>query len=167
MTIGGLSFGSLFLLIATISCQRSRFSPGQSWATWHMSSCHLLVLLSKWLCHLHSTASLRAELPWAISEQTSWTTVVTISLPGAHLLGCDITGSPMRSKSEALARDMFYWRAKLCSAETLTAGQPWYEAQTIGYNTLKAKLKEIFQLAGLDMTNKSNHSLRATSIFCL
>ena len=41
---------------------------------------------------------------------------------------------------------------------------PWYSVMPIGHNKLDTKLKDICSQAGIDVENKSNHSLRATSI---
>ena len=41
---------------------------------------------------------------------------------------------------------------------------PWYSAVPVGHNKLEKKLKEICLQADVDVVNKSNHSLRATSI---
>ena len=40
----------------------------------------------------------------------------------------------------------------------------WYKATPLVYNTLDAKLKTILQLGGLKTENRSNHSLRASTI---
>ena len=40
----------------------------------------------------------------------------------------------------------------------------WYDSVPIGHNTLKTKMKEIFELAGLKSEAMSNHSFRATGI---
>ena len=43
-------------------------------------------------------------------------------------------------------------------------GPCWFSTSPLGHNTLKGMLKNIFTSAGLDNTNTTNHSLRATSI---
>lgn len=40
----------------------------------------------------------------------------------------------------------------------------WYSLAPLGHNKLKLRLKDIFTKGGLEKTNKSNHSLRATAI---
>ena len=62
----------------------------------------------------------------------------------------------------AFLQDIFYMKPK----ETTPAcdSDPWYCNRPMGHNVLEKFLKDIFKEAGIDCTNKSNHSLRATSI---
>ena len=57
-------------------------------------------------------------------------------------------------------RSAFYYKP----LTKYTPTGPWYSTAPLGHNTLKCMLKAIFTCAGLDYTNKSNHSLRAMSI---
>ena len=62
----------------------------------------------------------------------------------------------------AIQRDIFYMKPK--QAIPARASDPWYTNQPMGHNSLETFLKDILKAAGIDCTNKSNHSLRATSI---
>ena len=62
----------------------------------------------------------------------------------------------------AFGRDIFYW--KECSNQNISKTDAWYKATPLVYNTLDAKLKTILQLGGLKTENRSNHSLRASTI---
>ena len=62
----------------------------------------------------------------------------------------------------AFGQDIFYW--KECSKQNISKTDAWYKATPLGYNTLDAKLKTILQLGGLKTENRSNHSLRASTI---
>ena len=46
----------------------------------------------------------------------------------------------------------------------IVPGKPWFTSVPMGHNKLDQMLKSIFNQAGLDSHNVSNHSLRATSI---
>ena len=46
----------------------------------------------------------------------------------------------------------------------IAPGKPWFTSVPMGHNELDQMLKSIFNEAGLDSHNVSNHSLRATSI---
>ena len=61
---------------------------------------------------------------------------------------------------KATEKDVFYCKP----AKNVVVGKPWYFETPVGHNILKKKLKDIFALAGLDNSNISNHSLRATSV---
>ena len=45
-----------------------------------------------------------------------------------------------------------------------SASEPWYSNRPIGHNALESFLKDIPKEAGIDHSNRSDHSLRATSI---
>ena len=62
----------------------------------------------------------------------------------------------------AIQRDIFYMKPK--QAIPARASDPWYTNQPMGHNSLETFLKDMLKAAGIDCTNKSNHSLRATSI---
>ena len=66
----------------------------------------------------------------------------------------------------AFQKDVFYWRPKRLATVSLPDGV-WYDSVPIGYNTLKVKMKELFELVGLKTEAVSNHSLQATGILRL
>ena len=59
-------------------------------------------------------------------------------------------------------KDIFYWKPnpKVPSLPY----EPLFISNVLGHNTLDKLLKKMLQDAGIDNTNKSNHSLRATAI---
>ena len=62
----------------------------------------------------------------------------------------------------ALQRDIFYMKPR--DKQPASASEPWYSNRPMGHNALESFLKDILKEAGIDHTNRSNHSLRATSI---
>ena len=58
--------------------------------------------------------------------------------------------------------DVFYMKLKPCVPDS--PADPWYMNIAIGHNTLSSMLKEIAKAESLDVTDKSNHSLRSTAI---
>ena len=62
----------------------------------------------------------------------------------------------------AFQQDIFYMNPR--DILPPSASDPWYSRRPIGHNALESFLKEILREAGIDCTNKSNHSLRVTSI---
>ena len=62
----------------------------------------------------------------------------------------------------ALQRDIFYMKAKARIPDS--PGDPWYTDAPLGHNTLGKLLKEILKEGGINVENKSNHSLRSTAI---
>ena len=62
----------------------------------------------------------------------------------------------------AFQRDIFYMKPKV--KFPVAAADSWYTNQPVGHNALERFLKDILKDAGIDYANKSNHSLRATSI---
>ena len=75
-----------------------------------------------------------------------------------HLLRLYLSKLP----SIAFERDIFYWKPR--KEVPLTPDEPWFTANVLDHNSLDRCLKTMFADAGIDSTNKSNHSLRATAI---
>ncbi len=62
----------------------------------------------------------------------------------------------------AFQADTFYWKAR--GSIPGSADEPWYTKNPVGHNILAQFLKRMLDSAGIDSTNKTNHSLRATAI---
>ena len=62
----------------------------------------------------------------------------------------------------AFQRDIFYMKPR--GSIPHSPADPWYTNVPLGHNSLGTFLKRILSEAGVDTTNKSNHSLRATAI---
>ena len=64
---------------------------------------------------------------------------------------------------EAFEADTFYLKPRRIKGP-IKEGEPWFERTVIGHNKLSGMVKEMLRAAGVDDSNKSNHSLRATGI---
>ena len=62
----------------------------------------------------------------------------------------------------AIKGDIFYMKPR--DKLPASASDPWYSNRPMGHNILDRFLKDILKESGIDCSNKSNHSLRATSI---
>ena len=62
----------------------------------------------------------------------------------------------------AFQEDVFYWKPRDNLPDS--ADEPWYTRKILGHNVLGQLLKRMCGRAGIDSTNKTNHSLRATAI---
>ena len=64
--------------------------------------------------------------------------------------------------NSAFQGDVFYMKPKPCVPDS--PADPWYMNIANGHNTLSSMLKEIVKAGSLDVTGKSNHSLRSAAI---
>ena len=64
---------------------------------------------------------------------------------------------------EAFKADVFYCKPRRIKGQ-IKEGEPWFERTVVGHNKLSGMVKEMLRAAGVDDSNKSNHSLRATGI---
>ena len=63
---------------------------------------------------------------------------------------------------QSFQKDIFYWNPLGRIPDE--ADQLWYGANIVGHNMLDHYLKRMLEAADIDVTNKTNHSFRATAI---
>ena len=64
---------------------------------------------------------------------------------------------------EEFKADVFYCKPRRIKGQ-IKEGEPWFERTVVGHNKLSGMVKEMLRAAGIDDSNKSNQSLRATGI---
>ena len=62
----------------------------------------------------------------------------------------------------AIEKDIFYWKPS--TKRFLAQGEPWFMNNVLGHNTLDKRLRAMLSDAGINSTNKTTRSLRATAI---
>lgn len=67
--------------------------------------------------------------------------------------------------AETFEAEVFYHKAHCTDKSLLKELEAWFEKIPVGHNKLSGMLKEMLHAAGIDDTNRSNHSLRAKGIY--
>jgi hypothetical protein len=85
---------------------------------------------------------------------------ILLIIPKRNLF-CSHNGNVyIKAAEKALEKDLFYYKP----AKHAASRKPWYYHSAVVHSTLKKKIKDMFNSAGLDGSSISNRNLRATGV---